>query len=77
MMHVCPYCEKTHMNPSYVKVEYGPDSYEFLGFQCPDCDSKWITRDELITGLIRVATETESETKPKESPEEDFSVAVQ
>ncbi len=74
MKHVCPYCETVHMNPAYVDVWYGDRKYEFVGLECPECGSKWITRDELITGLKRVAAD--SKKTPREVGEE-FHLAVE
>jgi len=72
MEHVCPYCETTHMNPAYVNVHYGEATYKFLGFECPKCQSRWLTRDEVITGLIQVASKHKNK-----KVEEDYTIAVE
>jgi len=48
------------MEPKYIDVFYGTKKYEFSGFVCPKCDSKWLTQDEINTGLKRVAADNGS-----------------
>jgi|GEM_PF-2978944 len=60
------------MKPAYIDVWYGDKKYEFLGLECGKCGSKWLTRDELVTGLKKVAAE-----KPAKGIEEEYHLAVE
>ena len=61
------------MKPAYVKVHYGEREYEFLGMECPECGSRWITKEELATGLKKIASDTRAQ---ESSVGEEFHVTV-
>lgn len=60
--HICPYCEKIHLEPRYIKVDMNNLDYELPGLVCPKCKAELFLSQE-VRNFLNSKTSTEIKEK--------------